>query len=122
MLTFCPQMNALKIDDEKSHFRHIVMIYEFWKEVDKKKIIRTVKKWVGRFRQYDLSLNNQPHSRPTSNIDEDPLLIIVDNKPKIPTEEIAKILKIDISTACRHLRNLDTFLNLTCFLFLAGDI
>lgn len=109
-------MNALKIVDEKLHICHI-MLYELQKEVsivtmtkkysgfllDGALALWMVKKWFSRFHQDDFNLNNQPYSRWLSNV-EDVLLVIVVNKTKISTEEIAKSLKIDISTAFCHLK------------------
>lgn len=44
-------------------------------------------------RQVDFDLNIQPRSGWVSDIEEDDLLVIVENRPKTPTKEIAKSLK-----------------------------
>lgn len=105
--------------DEKVHLRHI-MLYEFRKGVsvgaaqknisevygDRGPALRTIKKWFGRFRLGDFNLEDQPRSGRPSDIDNDIFCTLVEENPKITTEEIAQRLKIDNSTAFRHLKKL----------------
>lgn len=65
-----------------------------------------VKKLFGRFCWSDFKINDQSCFRLTSTVDENALLVIMENKPKISMEEIAKSLKIDISTDFCHLKRL----------------
>lgn len=94
-----------------------IMLYEFRKGVIAgiaKKIIQndcapvhqTVKKRFGRFSRGDFSLNVQPRPGRPTDIDEVYLLAIAENKPKVSTEVIAMILKIDMSTTFRRLKRI----------------
>lgn len=65
-----------------------------------------VKKKLGRFLQGDFSLNGHPHSGLTSDVDECHLLAILEYKLRMSMEEIAKGLKMAISTDFRHLMRL----------------
>lgn len=98
-------MNALKMEGKKLHFHHI-MLYKFREEKNVgtstkkktlKRFIRVVfqifwsnQKWLGRFRQVDFNCSDQPRSRRRTNVDEDALLAIVVDKPKVCTRGIAK--------------------------------
>lgn len=66
--------------------------------------LQTSKKWLGKLCQSDFKLNDQPGFRHPSVVNEDVLLTIVKNKPKILMGVIATSLKIDISPAFHHLK------------------
>lgn len=82
------------MEDEKFHFRHI-MPYEFCKELwqNIKLYLEcasapwTVEKCFNWFCLGHFNLNDQPCFRRPSNVNENSLLVIVENKPKISTEE-----------------------------------
>lgn len=109
---FCLQMNALKMEDEKLHFCHIIYSMNFRKKCQNcnKKysegLFRLCSHFLNaRFCQGDFNLNDQLLFR-WPDIDNDPLLAIVQNKLEISTDEIDKCLKIDISTASDRLKRL----------------
>ncbi|XP_026827673.1 histone-lysine N-methyltransferase SETMAR-like [Ooceraea biroi] len=105
------------MENEKVHLRH-VMLYEFRKGVsvgtaqtniqsvylDRAPALRTVKKWFGRFRNSDFNLEDQLCSGRPSGIDDDIVCALVEENSRITTEEIVERLKIDNSTAFRHLK------------------
>ena len=96
------------------------MLYEFRKGVsvgtaqkniqdvylDRAPALRTVKKWFGRFRNGDFNMDDQPRSGRPSAIDDDIVSALVENNPRITTEEIAERMNIDNSSAFRHLKKL----------------
>lgn len=61
--------------------------------------------WLSRLRQGDF--NQKRSTKRISEVDEDALLAIVENKPKISKEDIAKTLEIDISNVFRYLKRLE---------------
>lgn len=101
-------MNALKMGDKKLHFRYIVLC-EFREGVSVKtkknrfrksiwivpKLFGMSKNRLADFIRVILAeiFDHAPDNLPTSNVDEDAMLDIVDNKPDILTEEIAKSFK-----------------------------
>lgn len=107
------------MENEKIHLRH-VMLYEFRKGVsvgtaqkniqdvylDCAPALRTVKKWFSRFRNGDFNMDDQPCSGRPSTIDDDIVSALVENNPRITTEEIAERMNIDNSSAFRHLKKL----------------
>ena len=68
----------------------------------------TVKKWFGRFRNGDFNMDDQPRSGRPSAIDDDIVNALLENNPRITTEEIAERMNIDNSSAFRHLKKLDS--------------
>lgn len=56
-----------------------------------------------RFRQRDFNFIDQPRSWRTSDVNEETLLAIVENKMKVSTKVIANSVEIDISTDICHL-------------------
>ena len=107
------------MENDKVHLRH-VMLYEFRKGVsvgtaqknissvylDRAPALNTVKKWFGRFRNGDFNLEDQPRSGRPSSTDDDAVSNLVQENPRITTEQIAERLNIDNSTAFRHLKKL----------------
>ncbi|XP_015438720.1 PREDICTED: histone-lysine N-methyltransferase SETMAR-like [Dufourea novaeangliae] len=104
---------------EKVHLRH-VLLYEFRKGVavgtavknirdvyqDCAPAIRTVKKWFAKFRRSDFNLDDAPRSGRSSGIDDNIVHNLVQTNSRISTEEIAQRLKVDRSTAFRHLKKI----------------
>ena len=96
------------------------MLYEFLKEVsvgtaqkniqdiylDRAPALWTVKKWFGRFQNGDFNMDDQPCSGWPSAIDDDIVSALVENNPRITTEEIAERMNFDNSSAFRHLKKL----------------
>ena len=109
----------VEIKNDKVHLRH-VMLYEFRKGVsvgtaqknissvylDRAPALNTVKKWFGRFRNGDFNLEDQPRSGRPSSTDDDAVSNLVQENPRITTEQIAERLNIYNSTAFRHLKKL----------------
>lgn len=106
-------------ENVKFHFRH-VMLYECLegatvgtatKDIQSGYLnldpaFREIKNWVDRFCQGDSNLHIQTRTDRPSDIDEQVLLAIIENKSNSSTEEIVKNLIIDISTASLHLKRL----------------
>lgn len=111
--------NSKEMEDNKVHLRHC-MLYEFRKGLsvgtaqkniqsvylDRAPALRTVKKWFGRFRQGNFSLEDEPRSGRPSGLDNDVVRTLVKARPRITTEEIAETLSINKSTAFRRLKQL----------------
>ena len=74
--------------------------------MDRAAALRTVKKWFGRFRNGDFNMDDQPRSGWPSAIDDDIVSALVENNPRITTEEIAERMNIDHSATFCHLRKL----------------
>ena len=74
--------------------------------LDRAPALRTVKKWFGRFRNGDFNMDDQLRSGRPSAIDDDIVSALVENNPRITTEEIAERMNIDNSSAFRHLKKL----------------
>lgn len=109
--------NIYQMENDKVHLRHI-MLYEYRKGVsartaqkniaevylDNAPAFKTVQKWFTRFRDGDFNLEDKPRAGRPSDIDEDFVKKLVEENPKITTQEIAKILKVNKTTAFRHLK------------------
>lgn len=104
---------------DKVHLRHI-MLYEFRSGVtvaeavrnlrkvykDQAPSKRTVEKWFARFRRGEIHLEDKSRTGRPSDIDDDAVRALVQNNPRISTEEVAAALKVDQSTAFRHLKKI----------------
>lgn len=70
--------------------------------------IPTCERWFAKIKRGDFNLEDQLRSGRSSNVDDDIVRNLVDTNTRISTQIVAKKLKIDRSTAFRHLKNLDT--------------
>ena len=67
---------------------------------------RTCQRWFKRFREGDFSLEDRPRSGRPQEVDNDRLLQLLDENPRVTTEELAMKFKCSKSTIFDHLHSL----------------
>lgn len=67
---------------------------------------RTVRRWFEKFRNGDVSLENEARGRPESLVDDDQLKALVEAQPRTTVQELAKDLNVSIATVSRHLNSI----------------
>ena len=62
-----------------------------------------MQRWFEKFRSGDFSLQNEPHGRPKTSVNNDVLKALVETNPTVSTRELAIRMKIYRTTILRHL-------------------
>ncbi|XP_075858554.1 TATA box-binding protein-associated factor RNA polymerase I subunit D isoform X1 [Microcebus murinus] len=68
---------------------------------------RTVCLWFEKFRSGDFNLENEPHGRPETKVDNDELKTLVEENPSQPTCDLAAKFDVTIPTILDHLKQID---------------
>ena len=66
----------------------------------------TLQRWYQKFRSGNTSLEDEPHDRRPSAIDNDQLKVLVEADPRITVRELAVEINVDHSTVARHLKQI----------------
>ncbi|XP_017791461.1 PREDICTED: histone-lysine N-methyltransferase SETMAR-like [Habropoda laboriosa] len=93
--------HALRISERCNGVKNIQDVYH-----DRAPALRTVKKWFAKFSLGDFQLDDEPRSGRPSLIDDDVVVNLLQNSPRISTEEVAEELTVDRSTAFRRIKKL----------------
>lgn len=66
----------------------------------------TVQRWYQKFRSGNTSLDDEPHARRPSAIDNEQLKKLIEAEPRKTTREVAEEYNVDQSTVVRHLKQI----------------
>ncbi|CAK9810886.1 Histone-lysine N-methyltransferase SETMAR [Anthophora plagiata] len=67
---------------------------------------RTVRNWFVKFRSGDTSLQDEPKPGRSTDIDDHPLKVLVEQNPRQTTRELADKMGTSQTIVCRHLKKL----------------
>lgn len=68
---------------------------------------RTIRDWLNKFRSRDFSLEDEPRAGRPVELDDNALLALVRDNPRLNTREMGEQLGCDYTTVARHLSQLD---------------
>lgn len=115
----CVRHSVIIMDGNKIHFRHILLFYfrrgktaaealrQIYDVYGEDAISRTsCKYWYRRFRSGDFSVDDAPRSGRPQITDDNQILKLVKNDPKLTSQEIGDRLNIHGTTVGRKLRKL----------------